>query len=231
LNDRPSSNEADVVIAFYEGTHKMLPGVGTTVRSTVVPTRDGVIIINPIDFSPQQRTEIRSMGGVVAVVEANRFHSAYAAASRKWFPTAELWGAPGLPEKCPTVTFNKILHQDQWPYSRDLQTIFIRGAGKPSESVFFHPETKTMIVTDLVFNMRKTVGLLAPLTYRLLGINNRFTVAPFFAKMVEDQRLTREAFNEILRLDFDRLVMSHGEIVTKDARSLLAAALRMRKLI
>lgn len=219
------------MIAFFDGTHKMLPGVGVTVRSVAVTTRDGVVVLNPIDFTAQQRAEIRAMGEVVAVVEANRFHSSYAAAAKAWFPRADLWGAPGLPEKCPEVSWTKILHQDAWPYAKDLETIFIRGAGKLSESVFYHPATRTLIVTDLVFNMRRTVGLLAPITYRLIGIHDRFTTSRFWTKLTDEPTLVRESLNEILRLDFDRLVMAHGEILTKDAKGALAKALRDRDLV
>lgn len=209
----------------------MLPGVGTTVRSTVISTPEGVIVLNPIDFNAQQRAEIRAMGPVIAVVEANRFHSANAAASKVWFPQAELWGAPGAPEKHPKIGYNRILQQNPWPYAKYLQTVFIRGAGKISESVFFHPPTKTLIVTDLVFNMHRTVGLLAPVMYRVIGINDRFTVAPFWSKMVEDERLLKDALGEVIRLDFDRLVMSHGEIITRDAKSNFVGALRARGLL
>jgi hypothetical protein len=219
------------MIAFFDSTHKMLPGVGVSVRSVAVTTRDGVVVINPIDFTAQQRAEIRAMGNVVAVVEANRFHSSYASAAKAWFPRSDLWGAPGLPEKCPEVGWNKILHQDTWPYAKDLETIFIRGAGKISESVFYHPATKTLIVTDLVFNLRNTIGLLAPITYRLVGIHNRFTASRFWPKLTDDTNMVRDSLNEILRLDFDRLVMAHGKILTKDAKSKLAEALKARGLI
>jgi len=219
------------MIAFFDGTHRMLPGISTTVRSTAVTTRDGVVVIAPIDFTPQQRAEIRAMGEVVAVVAPNRHHTTYAAQAKTWFPSAELWGAPGLPEKTPNVGWSKILQQNPWPFAKDLQTIFIRGAGKMSESVFYHPETKTLIVTDLVFNLRQNTGFLTPITFRMIGVYKTFAVPSFWISMTENEQMLRESLNEILRLDFQRLVMAHGEIVTKDARSRLAGALRARRLI
>ena len=219
------------MISFFDGTHRMLPGISTTVRSTAVTTRDGVVLIAPIDFTPQQRAEIHAMGEVVAIVEPNRHHTTYAAQAKNWFPRADLWGAPGLPEKMPEIGWNKILHQNPWPYAEELQTIFIRGAGKMSESVFYHPATKTLIVTDLVFNLRKNTGLLTPITFRMIGIYKKFAAPSFWISMTDNEAMLRESLNEILSLDFDRLVMAHGEIVTSDARNQLASALRVKKLI
>ena len=219
------------MIAFFEDTHNMLPGLTVAVRSVAIQTRDGVIILSPINFTPQQRAQIVAMGKVVAIIEPSLFHSAFAVRAKNWFPTAELWGSPGAPEKHPQIGWNKTLHQDPWPYAPDLQTIFVRGAPKLGESVFYHTATKTLFVTDLVFNMKKTHGLLAPVMFRWLGIYNKFTVGSFMKKMVDDPLLLREALNEILNLDFERVVMAHGEVVTTNAKSMLAGAFRAKGLL
>jgi glyoxylase-like metal-dependent hydrolase (beta-lactamase superfamily II) len=219
------------MITFYESTHKMLPGVHTTVRSTVITTLDGVIVLCPIHFTSKQVDEIRAQGPVVAIIETNMHHTAYAAEAKARFPKAELWGVKDLPTKKPHIGWSKILAQDTWPYAPELQTIPIRGVGKMHESVFYHPATKTLIVTDLVFNMKKSMGFLTPITFRMMGVYKKFGVPSFWISMTSNEKALRESLKEILALDFTRLVMAHGEIIETNAKSLLYAALLQKKLI
>ena len=197
-----------------------------TVRATLIKTERGSVLISPINFTPQQLSEIRAQGEVIAVIEPNAYHNLWATEARSLFPRATLWSVPGYEKRHPNLNPDKILTRDPWPYEADLKLKLLEGAPKLNEVVFYHPKTSTLIVTDLLFNMKNPKGLLAPIMFRIMGAYKKLAVSNLWKRFTEDKDKFRASISEILKWDFNRLVMAHGSIIESQAKPKLESALK-----
>lgn len=200
-------------------------------RSTVLQLKDRVLIISPIDFTPEQLQKIKNLGPVTDLIAPNQIHNKFIAKATLHFPGATVWGAPGLREKLPTVRWDKVLSQDPWPYEDQITTHRIQGAYKLSEVVFYCKEIKALIVTDLVFNLQNVRGFGAFLILSLFGTYRRFGVSKLIKRYINDKTSFQNSLREILKWDFEQLIMAHGEIVTSKAHEQLTEALKRRNYI
>jgi len=99
------------------------------------------------------------------------FAGDYAAA----YPHARLYGAPGLPEKRRDIEFDEELTDvapDLW--RGQLEQHVFRSAPVLNEVVFFHPATRTVIFTDLVFNIPASARRSAPVFFWILDAPGKF---------------------------------------------------------
>lgn len=212
-------------LSFFESTHRMLPGIWVTTRSTLVSTPRGSVLISPIELTPQSLSEIRAHGEVVAIVEPNKFHNLWAKEAKTQFPRAELWCVPGFDERHKDHHPDKILTRDPWPFEAELALQMLEGAEKINEAVLLHRATRTLIVTDLIFNMKRPQGFLTPIMFRLMGSYRKFAVSSMWKRMVGDRAAFKASLEKILAWEFDRLVMAHGSIVEGGGKAKLRAAL------
>lgn len=204
----------------------MLPGIHLPVRAVLVTTELGNILLSPIDFSARQIDEIRSQGEVIAIVEPNTFHNKWAMSAKRAFPKAPLWGVPGSAKRNAKARWEKTLTVDEWPFEAELPHQFLAGADKINEVVFLELSTRTLLVTDLVFNILKPKGVLAPLAFRMMGYYKRFAVSTVWGRAVKDRPAFAASLQRVLAWDFDRLIMSHGKMIASGAKPKLEAALR-----
>ncbi|HEY1585676.1 MAG TPA: hypothetical protein VGH63_08305, partial [Polyangia bacterium] len=61
---------------------------------------------------------------------------------------------------------------------------------------------------------------------RALGMWNRPSPAPEYRFAWGDKSRVREGMERILAWDFERVILSHGDIITRDARQIVAQAWR-----
>lgn len=205
---------------------QVAPGFALPLRSTVVRGHDGgLVIVAPSAFDDETVSFITALGPVRAIVAPNRLHHlSLAAASARW-PAASVYAAPGLAEKVRSVRIHQTLSDDVGALDDDLTTLAVQGAPALSEFVLFHRPSKTLLVTDLVFNVREPSGWLTPLVLRAVGAHRRLAQSRALRLMVRDRAAAAASARRLLELDFDRLVMAHGEVVETDARTQLEAAL------
>jgi hypothetical protein len=64
------------------------------------------------------------------------------------------------------------------------------------------------------------------IAFRALGMWNRPSPAPEYRFAWGDRARVREGMERILAWDFERVILSHGDIITCDARQIVAQAWR-----
>jgi len=193
--------------------------VGT--RMTVIRLADGGLFLHsPVELDARTRNALDRLGPVRHVVAPNRVHHLFVAAYRDGYPDAKLWAAPGLAEKRRDLRFDGVLGDAapaEWAGQVD-QHLF---AGIPmlNEVVFFHPPTRTLLLTDLAFNVVDPQGLAANLWQWISGTRGRFATARYLRWMVRDRDAARASRDRLLAWDFDRVTLTHGAVVqTRGAR-------------
>jgi hypothetical protein len=152
------------------------PGLILPTRMTVMRLPDGGLALHsPVALDAGLVDGLRALGEVAAIIAPNSFHHVFAAECSAAFPAACLFAAPGLSERVPSFPAAIALSDEPpalWSAILD-QIVFgpVRGA---CEVVFLHRPSRTLVLTDLAFNMRRIDGLYQRLAWRLFGVPASF---------------------------------------------------------
>jgi hypothetical protein len=84
--------------------------------------------------------------------------------------------------------------------------------------------SRTLILTDLCMNLQKLSRRERTLV-RLLGVPPRFGTTRFTKLLSRDRAAMRPAAHDIMAWDFDRVVLSHGDIIETDGKARMRQAL------
>jgi hypothetical protein len=194
---------------------------------TVVRLPDGGLLLHsPIPFDDALDAALAPLGPVKHLVAPNKVHHLFV---RSWLdrhPAATLHGAAGLPEKRRDLPFSGTLDDQALPaWQGSIDQTVIRGAPWLNEVVFFHRPSRTLILTDLLFNVRSPANLPTALVLRMMGTHKRLARSRVWLLISRDRAALRASVERILAWDFDRVSVAHGDPLGPGARPAVAAAL------
>jgi Domain of unknown function (DUF4336) len=220
---QPGSLEAladDIWVAERPQAFYGLP-VGT--RMTVIRlSGERLLLHSPVALDARLRAELDSLGRVLYAVAPNRVHHLYAGEVASVYPEARLWVAPGLERKRPDLRFEAVLG-DESPeeWREEVQQTFFRGRPYENEVSFFHRPSRTLILCDLAFNFGPRTAAPTRLLMQLIRSYGRFGPSRLDPLLIRDRVAARRSLERILAWDFDRVVVSHGEILESGGREAL----------
>jgi len=93
-----------------------------------------------------------------------------------------------------------------------LDQVALRGIPISNEVVFFHRPSRTLVATDLAFNVGADSPLATRVAYRLMGGYGRVSPTHFERLLVRDRDAFRESLERILAWPFERVVVAHGAV-------------------
>ena len=221
----PGRDVAPASPQTFDGELQLLPGVHIPLRSFYVASRR--VLISPVGGAAENAI----LPTAEAIVAPSLLHHKHLIDAQRAAPYAAIWGPPGLANKIPELGEVNVLGRDPWPFGDELDFEVIEGAPKRNEVVFFHRASGTIYTADLVFNMRGDAGWLSKLTFRAMGVYQRFGMAKPWKHWVKNRGAFLESIERVLAWPFDRIVMAHGEIVETGGKRLLREALRERGLL
>ena len=198
--------------------------IGT--RMTVIRLADGGLFLHsPVRLDDETRRALDALGSVRAVVAPSKVHHFFVGDYLAGYPQAQVYAAPGLAEKRRDVQFHGPLG-DEAPaeWHGQIEQHLFRGAPYINEVVFFHPATRTLLLTDLAFNVAADRTAKARAFYWLVGAAGRFGPHRMMRLLIRNRRAARSSLDAILRWDFDRVIVTHGEVLETGGRQWLAAA-------
>jgi hypothetical protein len=197
--------------------------VGT--RMTVVRLASGELWLHsPVPLDAATRAALDALGPVRWVVGPSRVHHFYLGDYAGAYARAELCGAPGLARKRRDLRFAHELGDGPPPWGDEIRMHVFGGAPGLSEVVCFHPKTRTLVLTDLAFNLEPGARDEARLFHRLVGASGRFGPHRIIRLAIRDRAAARRSLERILAWDFDRVIVAHGEILGSGGRDRLAAS-------
>jgi len=212
-------------LSFLDAERSM-PLMKLPLRTVLIDTPDGRILFSPAStLTPAQHA---SAGAISDIVVPSLMHFDGVRPAVAAHPEARLWGPEGAEAKLPGVRWHGILGRDPWPFEDQLSLVPIAGMPKFNECVFLHRPSRSLLVTDLAFNLEDPRGLGAWLFLHLFGTYRRFGVSRLFVRFVQDRPAFDAAIAQVAALPFEHLVPSHGAIVSHDAKARFVAALRER---
>lgn len=202
----------DLWIATRSFTNEL--GVVTS-RMTVVRLKDRRILVHsPVSIEPGLRSEVENLGQVAALIAPNLFHHQFLSEWRSAFPEAKAFCVPGLAEKRSDFKFDGVLEDVSPPEWRgQVDQLLIKGMPEYGEVVFFHRPSRTLVVSDLVFNYSPAQAASDPGGADGLGPHSRIRSA------ISDPNALRDSIENVFRWPFDRVVVSHGQIVESDGHA------------
>jgi hypothetical protein len=205
-------------------------GLLIPVRMTVIRLQDGGLWLHsPLRLTEDLVAQVSALGPVQHLVAPSNLHHLFIGEWKSRFPDARMHGASGLAAKRPDLAFDAILGEaastaPAWPaWENDIDHLRIEGVPRLDESVFLHRPSRTLLVTDLVFNLTRLQGL-ARFAFWLMGASGRVAQSPEWRLFTRDKQAVRQSMEGLLAWDFDRLVPAHGDIVPTGALPLVEQA-------
>lgn len=203
-----------------------LTGLEFGTRTTAIRLRQGGLLLHsPGPLDDATRAAIEKRGPVRALVAPNALHHLYLAENAAAFPEAGIWAAPGVREKRKDVEgLVELGAQPAELWSGALEQTAIAGVPRMNEFAFFHPSSRTLLLTDLCFNFRHCDQLLMRFFMRINNSYGRFGPSRMMRSMIRDKAALRGSLDRILAWDFDRVIVTHGEVVQSGGRDALRDA-------
>ena len=202
--------------------------VGT--RMTVILlSGERLLLISPIKIDEETKAQLALIGKVEVIIAPNLFHHLYLAECQRIYPQAELIAPSGLETKKPNLAVDKIFFRDEISFDSELEYILFDGFQvlippkivTVNEIVFFHPESKTLILTDTAFNFDRNFPLVTQLATRILGCYQNLRPSLLEKIAIKDREKVKNSIQKIMDWDFQRVIMAHGNIVDNNAKEQL----------
>jgi hypothetical protein len=210
-------------------------GVMFTTRMIVVKLSDGSLWVDsPVSAPFDVLTRITDLGPIRYLVAATPRHVWRLEEWHTLFPQAQVW----IPQTTPLtlkkgpLPFTGVLGDVPNPgWAKDLDQLPFKGNPLIEEVLFFHKESRTVILDDLIQSNPLVNG--KPLQNSLIRIGG---VAYPHGGVPLDIRLSfinrnaaRKSLEKLLSWDFDKLIIAHGDCIKKDAKSFVEQAFHWLK--
>jgi hypothetical protein len=187
-------------------------------RMMVVKLGNGSLWVNsPVISTPEVARALEELGPVAHLVSPTRLHDWRLEASARFFPQAKLWKAAMLNDTAPAA------------WEGDLEQMRFRGSFVLTETEFFHPRSRTLLVGDFLQNFQPKPGHeLRNAFMRFGGILQGGAPCDLRLSFLPG-RLRREGQDSLRRMlawDFDRLVPAHGDCVSENAKAFVERSFR-----
>jgi Domain of unknown function (DUF4336) len=200
-------------------------GVETGTRMTVVRLSTGDLLVHsPIALDAQTKAEVDALGPVIAIVAPCLFHHLYVGEWALAYPKAAVLGAPGLAKKRQDIRWSRALGdapEDEW--HGELDQVLFSAFALANEVVFFHRASKSIISSDLMFNLRNHPSRLTRTVALLAG---QRAPGPTLLErvMIRDHGAAREQIGRMVAWGAERVVLAHGDVIEENGSDVLRRA-------
>ncbi|HEV7275553.1 MAG TPA: DUF4336 domain-containing protein [Devosiaceae bacterium] len=201
-------------------------------RMTIVRLRgEELFVHSPTPLVPSLRKEVGVLGKVRWIIGPNRIHYWWIPDWRDAFPEAEIFLAPRIREQAKgRIDFpcHEIGGPDGYPWDNELRTLPVSGDFM-TEVIFFHPASRTLILTDLIENFEpKKLSPLQRLLTWLGGVQHPDGQMPRDMRLTyrSQRRRLLEAVETMLAWEPERVLLAHGRWYEENGTAELRRAFR-----
>ncbi|HSM82928.1 MAG TPA: DUF4336 domain-containing protein [Nodosilinea sp.] len=202
-------------------------GLSIGTRMTVMRLASSeLVVISPIQVSDGLIGELNPLGKVAHIVAPNLYHYRFAPEFKAAYPAATLWATAGLGTKRPDIGIDRVIEggaDSAWVglerlFFDGFKTLAPSGPDPLDEWVFFHTASRTLILTDTAFCFDQSFPWPTQLITKLGG--GYQTLSPSLLERIAttDKAVVRASVEQVLRWDFDRVIMAHGTIVEQGGK-------------
>lgn len=203
-------------------------GISISTQMTVIRLADNsLILISPIAINAALQQKISELGTVKAIISPNNFHHLFARDCAANFPNAGYYAPPGLNIRVKNSLESADLHAlgDDF-YLGEIASVRFCENHIADERVFFHPKSKSLIVTDLLMNFSGQLSFATKVFTTLMGLNNGLGVSRMQRSFINDWEQARESIRAILSWDFQQILIPHNSNLNDKAKHRAEQAFR-----
>ncbi|UTV30241.1 DUF4336 domain-containing protein [Photobacterium atrarenae] len=206
---------------WYQDMPFKANGIPVGARMTVIRLDDNKLFIHsPVQLTTKLQLELSKLGQVHAIVSPNMNHHLFMSEWWLAYPNAYFFAPPGLQNKRTDLVFDDALGADTpalWRHQ--LHQTLLRGSDKMEEVLFCDPQSNTLIVGDTLAWLGNATH---PLTIGLALLNGCFKspAMPLYWRLTfKDKTRLRQSLQEILTWPFDRIILSHGQLIGNNGKA------------
>ena len=200
-----------------------MPLVALERRMTVVRLADGsTVIYSAVALDEEAMRQIEHLGTPRYLVVPGDAHRLDARIYKERYPKLQVLTPPGAHDRV-----EKVVHVDATEadfHDPDVSWQVVAGAGGHEAALVVHrPSGTTLIVSDLIANLRRTGGFEGWMLH-LLGFGGDAPQVPLAERllMVENKAQLRRQFLDWAAIpDLKRIIMSHGKPIAHGAAEAL----------
>ena len=193
-------------------------GVELGSRMTVLRIDGDLLLHSPVALAP---AALEGLGRARWLLAPNTFHHLHAG---PWIERGLTgFAAPGLAEKRRDLAFAHTVDEPCAPFGEAVWLVPLRSLPLVGEVALLHRPSRTLVVTDLVFHLQPDAPWATRAAFRMLGAYPGCR-ATLLERALMKRSLARDDLRALLALDFDRLIMAHGEIIETGGKDALRAA-------
>jgi len=137
-------------------------------------------------------------------------------AAKRRFPEAEVAAPVALAKKLPDLPI--AIHLDKnsgehpgWPSG--LQSIPLRGAPKIAETLFYDSSSRSLLVTDIVFDNERGANLMTRILLGIFAPTGQPKRSREWKWLIKDQGAFQRSLEVLDSLKIDRIIGAHGRII------------------
>lgn len=195
-------------------------------RMTVIRLPDGGLWLHsPVKLDAAARSAVDALGPVRFLVAPNVMHHVFLGDWAAAYPSAKVLAPAGLRQKREDlridVELSDVMDVGQSP---DVELLLAHGIPKLEEFAFLHRPSRTLLLTDLAFNIHDSPSWLTRTYLKLCKAYGRLAPTWLLKSMVKDPAALRAWRDRVLAWDFDRVVPCHGQVLERGGRDALREA-------
>ena len=209
-----------------ESSHKFI-GIDFGGRMTVIRLSSGDLFLHsPVLLNKDLANELDGIGVVKYLVAPNKFHHIHIGEYLSVYPDAEVWAAPGLLKKRKDINFHGELGvTNPLKWGEEIECVLFEGVPFLNEVVFYHTESRTILFSDLIFNVSDDEKIGVKIFAWLDGVYGRPNVNRLIRWfMIRDREKARDSVQKILSWDFDRVSITHRDIIETGGKVIVSRA-------
>jgi hypothetical protein len=200
-------------------------GINFRRNATLLRLGDGrVVIHSTAPFTGEDISAIRRFGEPAWLVEATLMHDTFAKEGRAAFRDLPYLAPDGFTKVSGIPTGS--LHPPPPDWKEEIDVSRIDGM-RMNEHALFHRRSRTLVVADLFFSLpAETRGWPRFFARHFMRLPHMFGISAFFRLMIRDRSAFERSVNELMQLDFEKVIVAHWEPLVTETRFALERALR-----
>ncbi|MBC8125953.1 MAG: hypothetical protein H8M99_02240 [Gloeobacteraceae cyanobacterium ES-bin-144] len=201
--------------------------LGADLRRNVTLVRLGsgkMLIHSTAPFTPGDVAAIRALGDPAWLLDGILRHDTFARAGRAAFPSIPYLAPEGFSEVSGFATIPIVPAPVEWDC--ELLALELQGAPAARDTALLHIPSRTLILTELVFNFGDHEPIWTELLLRVaVGREYHPGMSRPVKAGVRDKTAFKTSLATILGWDFDRVIVGHGDVIESDGKAKLRTAL------
>jgi hypothetical protein len=183
-----------------------------------------LIIHSTAPFAPEDIESIHALGVPGWLLDGILRHDTFAREGREAFPGIPYLAPEGFSEVSGIPTTPIIPAPAEW--DGEVRALEIAGAPDARDTALLHEPSKTLILTEMIFNFGSDESLWTELLLRVaIGGEHHPGMSRPFKHGVKDEAAFKNSMAAILAWDFDRVIVGHGDVIETGGKAKLRHAL------